>query len=134
MEATLLCALALFAAGSEPMFDDHFASDAQWDLIDMKGDAEMVFSASPNTPPPYGGTPVLHINGDHVIGLARGVHLESGTVVLLYRERQPRDRDGDGLLVFGAAYPDDVSTEQNTKVATAASKLLSAKPSRWASA
>ena len=114
MRPALLFTLAFTVPVSALVFEDRFESDARWDLLDMKGNGEVEFVENVNAPPGYGSA-VLHLDGEHVIGLAKGIRLGDGTVVVLYRELQPRDRDADGVVLFRAQYPDDVSAEHNTK-------------------
>ncbi len=105
--------LAHHAAAPLP-FEDRFASLEHWDLLDMKGDAHIAVAQDHTTPTAY-GPDVLAINGDHVIGLAKGLRMQAGTILVLYRECDPRAKDADGLLVCHAAYGDSVREEHNTK-------------------
>lgn len=118
MSLSGLCLLAVLtvghADGNAAFFEDRFSTTEQWDLLDMKGDAHIAIAEDATAPPGYGPS-VLSIEGDYVIGLAKGVHLDSGTILVLYRERDPRGKDADGLPVCRAAYGDSVSEEHNTK-------------------
>ena len=51
-----------------------------------------------------------------MLGLARGVELTQGTLVVLYKENQPRKEDADGVIMFGAHYDQDIAQEHNTKI------------------
>ncbi len=112
------CFVILAAAGHAGIgalpFEDRFQTLDRWDLLDMKGDARMTAEHDPTTPTGY-GPHVLAIEADHVIGLAKGVRAATGTIVVLYRECDPRGKDADGLLVCHAAYGDSVREEHNTK-------------------
>ncbi len=118
MDLTALCLLAAAAASHVGVaavpFEDRFSTLAHWDLLDMKGDAHIAGARDPTAPTGY-GPGVLAIEGDHVIGLAKGVRLDTGTILVLYRERDPRGKDADGLLVCHASYGDSVREEHNTK-------------------
>jgi hypothetical protein len=100
---------------ADSKFEDRFTWLAQWDVLDFKGDAIVQVGIDTTAPPGF-GPEVLLVEGDHVLGLAKSVHMTEGTLVVLYRERDPRDRDADGILVFDAQYGDDLSVEHNTKL------------------
>ncbi|MFP4502874.1 MAG: hypothetical protein ACLFTT_17915 [Candidatus Hydrogenedentota bacterium] len=101
------------AAAAAPGFETR-ADLAAWDVIDFQGDGAAAPVTDPSTPPPYGPT-VLHVQGGHMLLLAKGVRRQAGTITVLYRELAPQDRDADGVLAFGGAYPDDVREIHNTK-------------------
>lgn len=113
----LMVLLALAAAGVPALeFEARCDSLGAWDVIDISGGgrAQMVIDA---TAPPGYGSETIEVDADQIVVLARGARLLNGTIVLLYKEMDPRERDADGILVFGAAYADDVSQEQNTQEA-----------------
>ena len=109
----LITVFALRASGVA--FEDHFRSKQAWDILDLRGNAA-VEMATDVTAPPGHGPRVLHVSGDAVLGLAKGLRLAEGTIVVLYRELQPRDHDADGIIAFQAQYGDDLSLEHNTKM------------------
>ncbi len=113
----LVCALTLcvfcFPTPALPV-DVNVSSVGDWDILDMTGDGEVMTAEDVTAPPGFGPT-VLEVSGDHMLGLAKGTEVGDGTIVLLYRELSPADRDADGLLVFRAQYGQDVSEEHNTK-------------------
>lgn len=112
--AVFLCSHALAADAAEPRIL-HPPAPADFDLLDMTGGARIATVQDMTAPPGY-GPEVLHIDGGHVIALAKGLRAGAGVLTTLYRELDPRDRDADGILVFHAAYGDDVSLEHNTKL------------------
>lgn len=117
MYLTALCLLAAAAshAGVTAVpFEDSFGTLEHWDLLDMKGDAHIAVAQDHTAPTGYGPA-VLAIEGDHVIGLAKGLRLDTGTILVLYRERDRHGKDADGLLVCHASYGDSVREEHNTK-------------------
>ena len=85
-----------------------------WDSIDMKGDARISMVDDYTAPPGFGPS-VISVEGDHVIALAKGERMTEGTLLLLYREMDLREKDADGLLVCYADYEDSVAEEHNTK-------------------
>jgi hypothetical protein len=111
----LISCLCSGAACAAPAFEDRFTSAKEWDVLDFSGDATLRVGQDSTVPPGY-GPEVLLVEGDHVLGLAKSVRMTEGTLVVLYRERNPRDRDADGVLVFDAQYGDDLSVEHNTKL------------------
>jgi hypothetical protein len=118
MYLTALCLLAAAtvnqAGGTAVPFEDRFGTLEHWDLLDMRGDSHIAVAQDHTVPTGFGPT-VLAIKGYHVIGLAKGLRLDTGTILVLYRECDPRGMDADGLLVCHASYDDSVSEEHNTK-------------------
>ena len=117
MRVSLPIGLALCfcaAAGAQPAFEFRGADANAWDVLDFHGDA-VVQEAVDHTAPPGHGPAVLRADGLHLLMLAKGARMAGGTIVLLYRELSPADRDADGVLAFGAAYPDDIEEMHNTK-------------------
>ncbi len=102
------CCLSAFGA-------DFDASTAQWDWIDMTGDAQIHTVEALNPPPGY-GPEVLELRGDLILGLLKDERLDTGDILVLYRELEARDKDADGIILFHADYGDSVSVEHNTKV------------------
>lgn len=110
----LFCAaLACFRAQAL-LVDDTFGNLDNWDILDMKGNADVGITTDWSTPPPFEKT-VLNVHGDGVIALAKGARLSEGTILALYRELAPRDEDADGIILFHGQYGDDLSVEHNTK-------------------
>lgn len=101
-------------AGTAPQFESSFTSLHAWDVLDFKGGAVVHLDTDDTIPPGY-GPQVLAFSGDNVLALAKSLRVADGTLLILYKERNPRDGDADGLLVFDAQYGDDVSIEHNTK-------------------
>lgn len=114
----LLIALGCLSAsgigGATIQFESYFTSLEAWDVLDFKGDAIVNLSTDSTVPPEY-GPEVLLVKGDHVLALAKSLRIFEGTILVLYKEQDPRDRDADGILVFNAQYGDDMSVEHNTK-------------------
>lgn len=98
-----------------PLFDDNCNLTDTWDILDIDGDGACEITTDISTPPGY-GPEVLHVTGSRVLGLAKGVRLAEGTVVLLYRELEPAVKDADGIIAIHADYRDNVSEEHNTKL------------------
>jgi hypothetical protein len=105
-----ICLLALFLPTS--VFAQ-VTSDS-FDFLDFEGNAVIEDATDHSAPPGY-GPQVIHLRGEHVLGLAKGAQLASGTLVALYRELDPTDLDADGILVFGAQYGEDTEAAHNTK-------------------
>ena len=112
---SLLCAVLYGAFTISGHAIDFDATTAQWDWIDMKGDAQIHTVEALNPPPGY-GPEVLELDGDLILGLLKDERLDTGDILVLYRELEARDKDADGILLFHAAYGDNVSVEHNTKV------------------
>ncbi len=113
---TLVLLICLYPSQviGQPLLEDRFASLDGWEILDFAGDATVKLDTDPTAPPGY-GPQVLQVEGDHVMGLARAVKAGDGTLVVLYRELEPLDRDADGILLFNAQYGEDISVERNTK-------------------
>jgi hypothetical protein len=97
------------------VFEDFCKSLDNWEFLDYKADGKVYLTKDHSCPEAY-GPQVLHVEGGVVLGLARGAELTQGTLVVLYKENQPRKEDGDGVILFGAQYGQDVSQEHNTKI------------------
>lgn len=111
----LIVAVTLAGAGAPALeFESRCDSLAAWDVIDISGGgrAQMVIDV---TAPPGYGPETLEVDADQIVVLARGARLLNGTIVLLYKELDPREKDADGVVVFGAEYGDDIAQEQNTQ-------------------
>jgi Glycosyl hydrolases family 2, TIM barrel domain len=97
------------------VFEDYCESVSHWDVLDYKADGEVYVTEDPSCPSAY-GPDVLHVEGGVVLGLAKAVELTQGTLVVLYKENQPRKEDGDGVIMVGAHYGQDIAQEHNTKI------------------
>lgn len=114
---TLLVLALLHAAPvqSEPqLFDSDCRSLDDWEFLDLKGGGKAFVDEDP-TSPSGSGPESIHLQGDEALLLARGVRLAEGTVLALWKDPHPKDLDADGVLVFGADYPDDLTLARNTR-------------------
>ena len=109
----VLC-LASAIALAQPAFEFNNGDPVSWDILDFDGDGLITTQSAENAPPPYGPA-ALQVAGNNLLLLAKDLRMAKGTLALLYRELDPVDRDADGIVVFAAAYPDDVEEVHNTK-------------------
>ncbi|HOV74542.1 MAG TPA: hypothetical protein P5318_16820 [Candidatus Hydrogenedentes bacterium] len=108
-------AVMLIAGGSfGERFEADCASGTGWDVLDFVGDGTFRPVEGVNCPPGY-GPKVLRMEGSELLVLPKGGAFLGGTVVVLYRENDPRDRDSDGVILFGAQVGEDLSVIHNTK-------------------
>jgi hypothetical protein len=119
MRYCLLTGLAWLCAGMGLcyglVFEDNCESTSNWEFLDYKADSKVYVTQDVSCPLPYGPT-VLHVEGGVVLGLAKDAELSQGTLLVLYKENQPRKEDGDGVILLGAQYGRDISQEHNTKI------------------
>lgn len=93
----------------------YYPADNAFHILDMKGDAEVQEVEDLNVPL-ADSTRALDIKGEHVLGLvADAAPMAQGTLLVLYREMAPIDADADGILLFNADYPIDISEAHNIK-------------------
>lgn len=124
MKTQYACVLwiALISAGALPEtaqpFEDRCASDLAWDFLDLEGNGRVLPIQDTSCPPGY-GPDVLHIEGGLVFGMPKQFSFREGVLAVLYREDDPRGMDADGVLLFGADYPMDVSVAHNVKLQAA---------------
>lgn len=89
-------------------------SEQDWDILNLGGSG--IAEEVPDLTCPHGyGPEVLHLQGELMLALAKGVSFEEGTMVALYRELAPRTEDADGVLLFWADYGVNVEEVHNTK-------------------
>ena len=119
-KATALAIIALLSvllnvtAAAKPVFEDRGATSESWDVLDLEGDAVVMPNEDGSSPPGYGPA-TLQLQGTHLLLMAKGVRLSDGYFVALYREMQPRRKDADGVVLFGAQYEDDIAAAHNVK-------------------
>ena len=93
----------------------YYPGEDAFHILDMKGDATIQEVENVNIPLADGAR-VLDIKGDHVIGLVAAADaMQRGILMALYREMAPKDADADGILLFDADYPMDISEAHNVK-------------------
>jgi hypothetical protein len=97
------------------VFEDSCESMDNWEFLDYKADGKVYVTQDASCPLAYGPS-VLHVEGGVVLGLAKGAEFSQGTLVVLYKENQARTHDGDGVIMLGAEYGQDVALEHNTKI------------------
>ncbi|MBN2308875.1 MAG: hypothetical protein JXR94_07900 [Candidatus Hydrogenedentes bacterium] len=102
------------AAGADLLFEYAGGSPANWDFLDLRGDGAIQSATDPGCPPGY-GPGVLHLSGTACLAMARNTDIGDGTLVALYRENDVRDADADGVILFWADYPQDISAAHNLK-------------------
>jgi len=110
----LLSVFLTVTAAATPLFEDRGATIDNWDVLDLEGDAVVMPQEDAASPPGYGPT-TLQLQGTHLLLMAKGVRLSDGYFVALYREMQPRRKDADGIVLFGAQYEDDIAAAHNVK-------------------
>lgn len=111
LTVTALCGVA---AAARPIFEDLGETADNWDVLDLDGDAVVLPKQDIASPPGYGPKTLL-LQGTHLLLMAKGVRLSEGYILALYRELDPRQADGDGIILFGAQYEDDISAAHNVK-------------------
>lgn len=113
----LIAVLTVVSASTSALeFESRCDSLGAWDVIDISGGGRVQMVLDATAPPGY-GPETIEVDADQIVVLARGARLLNGTIVLLYKELDPREKDADGVLVFGAEYGNDVGQEQNTQAA-----------------
>ncbi|MCP4642793.1 MAG: hypothetical protein GY851_20265 [bacterium] len=114
----LFTAMALVLLVATPawslMFEFTGASTDAWDMLDLRGDGQLIPAKDLSCPPGY-GPDVLRLEGTICLAMARDAELSDGTIVVLYRENAAREFDADGVILFWADYPQNISVAHNTK-------------------
>lgn len=109
----ILIVLSLFCVYASAQV--YYPAEDAFHILDMKGDSEVHEVADPDIPL-ANCDHALEIKGDHVIGLvANAAPMEEGILAVLYREMDPVSADADGILLFNADYPTDISEAHNVK-------------------
>jgi hypothetical protein len=111
---SLLFLLFLLTNSFAQTFEYRGNTIEQWDILDLRGDAEVNPTIDKTCPPGF-GPEVLHIEGSVVLGMVKGLQLSAGTFVALYHENEPNDQDADGIIMIKAEYDKDISVVHNTK-------------------
>ncbi len=108
--AVLLAFAPLIAAAQV-----HYPGNDAFHIIDMSGDATVQEVEDANIPLAQDAR-ALEVMGEHVIGLAaQAAAMDRGVLLALYREMDPVAADADGILLFDADYPMDISEAHNVK-------------------
>jgi len=102
------------ARAAEPLFRFAGSQKDAFALLDLRGDAATRTVSDPSVPSGF-GPEVLEIRGDLVLLFVPTVRMSAGTIVALWNDVAPRDADADGIILFGAKYPEDLSEAHNTK-------------------
>ena len=86
-----------------------------WDWLDLgEYAAEISVEHSASCPPGY-GPETLRIRAGWLLGMPKGLSLERGTLLVLYRENDPAGDDADGIAMVWADYPMDIERAHNVK-------------------
>ena len=111
----ILCLLfaAIFAQAQTDFFSDCQTMD-QWQSLDMKGDGQFHIIEDVSVPPGYGPN-VIEMAGDNVLLFAKDQKCKDGTLVVLWKDVNPQKKDADGILMFRADFPADLSYIHNVK-------------------
>ncbi|NIA14712.1 MAG: hypothetical protein GWP08_11585 [Nitrospiraceae bacterium] len=96
------------------LFETRCTSEKEWDFLDYTGDAKIYPTTDRSCPPGYGPN-VLHVEGGVVVGMPKGKTFGDGTILVLYRENDPREHDADGVILVRGEYGADISVEHNVK-------------------
>ncbi len=112
--ALFCCLSSLALSGAGLVFEWSGEGSEQWDFLDLRGDGKALPAQDGSGPPGYGPN-VLGMSGTVYLAMAKGAELSEGTIVALYRENEARDFDADGVILFWADYPQDISVAHNTK-------------------
>ncbi|MCA9417417.1 MAG: hypothetical protein KC917_14145, partial [Candidatus Omnitrophica bacterium] len=107
------CPTAVEAA-PDYLFQSDCQSLDQWEFLDLKGGGKVVMEED-FTAPQYDSRPVISLRGEEALLLAKGVRLKEGTILALWKDPEPREHDADGIIVFEADYPDDLTVPRNTR-------------------
>ena len=108
----VLCAVS--GGANALLFETSCSSEKEWDFLDYTGDAKIYPTEDYSCPPGYGPN-VLHVEGGVVVGMPKGKTLTDGTILVLYRENDPREHDADGVILVRGEYGADLSVEHNVK-------------------
>lgn len=104
----------VWAFAQEVTFEDNCQSLKNWQFLDAKGDGEISIIEDLSVPPEF-GPKVIEMRGTNVLLFARTAKLANGTLVVLWKDVVPNQRDADGILMFRADYPEDLSELHNVK-------------------
>ncbi|MCA9442160.1 MAG: hypothetical protein KC964_15245, partial [Candidatus Omnitrophica bacterium] len=95
-------------AAPDYLFQSDCQSLDQWEFLDLKGGGKVVMEED-FTAPQYDSRPVISLRGEEALLLAKGVRMKEGTILALWKDPEPREHDADGIIVFEADYPDDLT-------------------------
>jgi len=98
----------------EVIFEDAGQSLKHWQFLDASGDGKISLVEDFSVPPGY-GPKVIELRGTNVLLFAKAPRLNDGTLVALWKDVVPNQQDADGLLLFRADYPDDLTELHNVK-------------------
>jgi hypothetical protein len=101
-------------ASAQIDFESNCQSLNNWESLDMKGDGIFSVVKDESVPPGYGPN-VIEMKGDNVILLAEDCRLSDGTLLVLWKDVNPQQNDADGILMFRAGFPENISYEHNVK-------------------
>ncbi|MCP4644433.1 MAG: hypothetical protein GY851_28580 [bacterium] len=107
--------MMICATATALQFEDRCSSTDQWDVLDLGKSEGAVRTVRDLTCPPGYGPEVLEVKGDYLLLMAKGGKRTDGTYLVLYRENDPENRDGDGVLSILIDYPMDVEKAHNLK-------------------
>jgi hypothetical protein len=105
--------LASNSAG-QVLFESTCQSLTDWEYLDMEGDGQFRMVEDMSVPPGY-GPQVIEMYGKNVVLLSKAGKLENGTTLALWKDMEPQKNDADGIMLFRADLPKDISRIHNVK-------------------
>ncbi len=110
--ALTCCAQPLFV--NDTLFETDCQSLDQWEFLDLKGGGKILVDEDCTVTNGYGPN-IVYLRGEEVLLLAKGVRITEGTILALWKDPNPKQHDADGIIVFEADYPDDLTVPRNTR-------------------
>jgi hypothetical protein len=101
-------------ASAQIDFESNCQTLNDWESLDIKGDGIFRVVKDESVPPGYGPN-VIEMKGDNIILLAKDRRLSNGTLLVLWKDINPQQNDADGILMFRAGFPENISYEHNVK-------------------
>jgi hypothetical protein len=104
----------LASQAGEVLFETDCNDESLWELVDLRDGAQVLIEEDPTAPVGY-GPETLRLSGDETLLFAKGVRISEGTILTLWKDEDPENRDCDGVIFFHADYPEDLAQAYNTK-------------------
>jgi hypothetical protein len=97
----------------QPDFETRCDSLEPWTLIDLDEGGKASVEEDPSAPAGY-GPKVLKLRGDETLLISEAGKFRTGTLLALWKDEEPTERDCDGVILFQADYPEDLTVATNT--------------------
>lgn len=108
---SLLCSSMLF---SQTIFRDNCQELRKWQFLDVIGDGKVQIVEDLSVPSGY-GPKVIEMTGTNILLFAKQVQMGDGTLLVLWKDVDPNHADSDGIVLFRADYPSDLSQIHDLK-------------------